>query len=326
MKLAIIALLVTLEIVVNFLLIREAGDMASVAGSAALYSFVNVIIPYWLLSEWIRYAWHVDRRMAIGGWLGILFFVVFALFVNLMMAHYRGVVIDMTSQMENVGALDVGSITAFLNNQVTAFSNFLDDPFGLKDTFSVLLCMFGCALSIGGVMSGLRADDRYPGYGELDRRYDDLFSTYIDAVENTVSMLRDKRDDGSEGINNARKTLEKEFRKIPNMVATANAMQSRCSIALERLDTDYNLLVKEYRQANQKSRSSKVPEYFDRPVSLGQHDLVPFESPAIEKPAKAVETLQRFSDKLHDMFDSIIGSLESTRQVLEDGYPFEVKS
>jgi hypothetical protein len=326
MKFAILMMLVLFEIVVNYLLIREAGDMASVAGSAVLYSFVNVIVPYWLWSEWIRFANHIKRRRAAIGWLGLVSFVVYAVIVNLMMAHYRGVVIEMTSQVELAETVNVGFITTFLNNQITALDNFLEKPFGLKDTISWFLWLFGVALSIGGLLSGYRSDDVYPRYGDLERRYNKLFSRYVDAIEDTIEILGDKRDEGSIEIDDARKALEMEFRKIPNMVTNAGALQSRCNLALERLDTDFNLLVKEYRQANQRNRSTPAPEYFDRPVSLGKHELPSFESPAIEKPEKAVKVLQNFSDQLHEMFDEIIESLASTRQVLQDGYPFKVNA
>lgn len=321
-----LAVLVILELILNFFLLRESGDVLQVTTYSLLYGLINVVLPFFLAAEGIRYVNHINPRIKMGGVLALLFFIAYMLWVNLMMAHYRGIVIDMAGEIAMAQTFDDSLMQRFLNMASLASANFRNDWFGLSDIWSWFLLFGGCALSLGGVYAGYKADDRYPGYGELARQYDSKYSTFLKGAISATSALKKERDMAADEIDSVRKAIESGYRKLPSIKESAIWLKRRCLAALERLNTDYKLLVQEYRQTNRISQQSdgSVPDYFEDEVQIEIPEIVDFKYDEVERPKEVIESLQGFADALHSMFDKLVDKLESTKQVLEDDYPFRV--
>jgi hypothetical protein len=156
------------EIPLNFFLLREAGDAAQVLVQSILYGLINVILPVALFVEYFREVNHVKMSKKIIGILAICIYVAFILCVNLLMAHYRGVIIETSTQMTLITGSDQTLLSRFMKSQEVAFTNFADDMFGLKDIWSWFLFVGGCGLSLVGVAKKYQMDDLYPRYGHLN--------------------------------------------------------------------------------------------------------------------------------------------------------------
>jgi hypothetical protein len=322
----VIVVLALAELALNFFLLRESGEVLTVGVQSLLYGLVNVIIPFALFAHILRYINHIKPVYVNFGYLFIAFYVIYTLFINLLIAHYRGVSMEVAveiGQAVNAANLNQGLMDRYLEVSSSAFSSFKNNWFGLKDIWSALLFLGGCGLSLLAMREGYISDDKYPGYGELHRNYVSDFEKFLDASEETIDSLTEERDRAVEELRNDITNLENSHTRIPTVIQTATSLRGRCNMALDSLNTYYNMLLKEYRGENLKHRTEPEPNLFDQEFKLDKPELSSFEVGDIKEPSDVIRELHECSMRLHEVYAQKIGELESTRDLLKDS-PFKV--
>lgn len=326
----IISVLALAELALNFFLLRgTGGESIDVIIQSLLYGLINVVLPFALFANIVRYINHVNTTYVSFGYVFIAFYIIYTLFINLLIAHYRGV--SMELQVEIAQTLNlVGEynqeeiLRRYLEKSFLAFTSFQNNWFGLKDLWSWFLFFGGCGLSLGAIREGYISDDHYPGYGKLHRTYVSDFEDFTEATEELIESQTKERDEAMDEFRKNIKNLEESHTRIPTIVTSAASLKERCLSALNSLDTSYNMLLKEYRQENQRHRTEPEPRYFDQEFKIDKPDLISFETGDIRDPSNVVAELRECSEKLHVIYESNIGDLKTTKDQLRVD-PFKVE-
>jgi len=320
----IIAVLALAELALNFFLLRESGDVLAVVVQSLLYGLINVILPFTLFATMVRYVNHVNPVYVSMGYICIFIYIGYTLFINLLVAHYRGVSMELAVEIGQAVEFNQGLLDRYLETAFLAFSNFKSNWFGLQDIWSWFLFLGGCGLSLGAIREGYISDDKYPGYGKLHRTYVSDFDEYLEATEEITDSQTAERDSAMDELKNDITTLENSHTKIPTIVQSAATLKERCYSALDSLDTSYNMLLKAYREQNKMHRTEPVPTFFDQEYKIEKPELISFEVGEVKNPSDVIQELQECSNQLHEIYKKNIEKLSSTEELLGDN-PFKVE-
>lgn len=313
------------ELALNFFMLREAGSAIEVIAQTSLYGVVNVFLPFLLITGLLRQMWHFKTMHKVFGMLVLLFYVGYLLFVNLLMAHYRGAIIDSSTQILLAEYADESFFRQYMEAQSIAWSNFTEEWFGLNDIWSWFLCLGGVGLSLLGVYKGFKNDDPYPGYGEMKRSYDHQQNRYFDLVHDAIDEIQDRRDEVGNIIEGLVETLTQDHRSMPGLVDSARGLKDRCANAMSRLNTDFLMLIEEYRRINQFHRGQNpLPKYFSESPEIGEVTLREFRYRPINDCKQVVNMLHRQLDVLSRSHDDLVSRIRTLGDVLDGIEPFGV--
>ena len=328
-----LALAVGGELALNFFMLREAGTAFQVVAQSLLYAIINVLLPFAFMPGQLRKFWHVHRlqRALAAAWTAC-YITIYCLPVNLLMAHYRGVVLEFSALELQQTAGTAGTeasgypaqLQAYFNSQSIAWDRFVESPFGLGDIWSWFLFAGGVGLALFSISKGFANDDRYPGYGRYQRRYEKTEKSYMDLTESALVEIQGRRQKAEREIQQLSRILSDDYRRMQQIIASAGGLKGRCEDAVERLSTDFATLVQEYRGANQKNRSQSPPRYFSESVHINPPALNEFQHSGVKNPAEAIKQLRIWSDELNSLHRDLAGGIGTVQETLKADYPFEV--
>ena len=212
-----------------------------------------------------------------------MLFLSCSLSLNLTIAHYREISAQIT---ENVGTQVVRQV--------------LSSPLGLLDIKSWALFGLGLLVSFAILVDVLLLDDRYPGFGKVDRKLSAARKAYIEWKEHLVSELQSIKNYAIEGLENASRDLNKRRSEYEHIVENRKRMLGRYKVHVEHLETAANQLFSIYREMNKKHRSEKPPEYF-------RTSRFTFTQPDIHTEFSGLKTIENLN-----------GSIASAKQELKE--------
>ena len=314
----VIAVLALAELALNFMLLRESGDVMSVAVQALLYGFINVIVPFLIFASVFRYVNHANPTYAVFGYVSIVVYIIYTLFINLLIAHYRGVSLELAVEIGQATEFNQGLLDRYLETASVAFSNFKSDWFGLKDIWAWFLFLGGCGLSIAAVREGYVSDDPYPGYRKLYDTYKTEQDDFLDASEELTESLQNERERAAAELKAAITNLRRSFTALSHMEQTAEELKTRCETALDSLDTAYNMLLKTYREENVRNRTEPSPSYFQEEYQLDRPNLKSLKVGELQEPTDVIIEIESYSDILHKRYNEMLAELQSMQDVIED--------
>jgi hypothetical protein len=173
---------------------------------------------------------------------------------NLAVGHYRA-------------ELVIGS----LNPEKYAFDSLLSNPLGLQDLEAWLLFFVGIAAFCVTSYEFYRLDDKYPGYGDVDRR---LKENLANVNEHNKSLDNEARQITERAINKIDSEIEmfhryaSEYSRLfPKMHLPALSARK----VVEAHQAAYQTLIHEYRDINGKVRGTRPCAYWELPLRLGHY-------------------------------------------------------
>lgn len=323
---SVLAVIILTEFILNIFLLQGSGNQLATATHALIFVVVNVLVPFILFSKSHRYWWHINPLKKLFALIMLCIFIVYACFLNLMMGHYRATI------EENMAAMaegNLGALADFQRSSEIALQNLINEPFGLG-VMAWVLCAIGLFCCIAAFLDGLAQDDNYPGYGHLKRDFDEKYEENIEAIENAIETLKERRDKANKSINIRKQDLEREFNHLPSQINAAQGLYSRYIQAIKILQADYKSLIDLYRQENRLARTDgNIPEFFNMaPQDLNESDVArsfEFDADSVPDPQSAIERLSRHADKITETFDEEISTIHSLKNVLDDDFPFRVE-
>jgi hypothetical protein len=226
----------------------------------------------------VRYVNHRSGRRKALALTGVALLYAGFLLVTLGAAHYRAATGDIAQSPPETAAPAGASLPSHVAADFDqwraarlAWQRFARNPVGFDDVFSWILVMLAVVFGIFASYKGYRLDDPYPGYGQLERElnaaralsesrkaeYCRLVDQVFDRIlEEQARLLADVK----ANIEQYQELVSKsddERRAFLNDVAE---MQDAC-----------NILLKRYRQANARARTSPPPHYFTDPFAFDAH-------------------------------------------------------
>ena len=256
---AIVAALVVTESLANAYFFAKGSDLGLLGGAfqAFLISFVNIGAALLAGIYLMRNLHHIlGWRLALSA-MGLCGYLVFMVFLNLATAHYRA-------------QLGIDPLTAL----VKVFLSLYSSPFAINDFDATILLFIGVIFAISALTKAYFADDRYPGYGEIDRRYRETDEAY-----------QEGRHDLRVAVNTVVDTARAELHRYVSEATQANHDFSALLAEAETISSEYvrhtaelcearYTLLNTYRTTNTRVRTSSPPDYFDEyPPTDGSDDL-----------------------------------------------------
>lgn len=310
------------ELVVTTFLLRESGGLAMVLIISAVYCFLNCFFPFVAapFSRSINYrSGHLGGKAM--GWVLLLAVIGIGIWLNLLMGHYRSAALELAA-IELAGS-DLESLEVLVervnNTGVTAWSNLIEAPWGITDTFSWMLAVAGLIAFALSFWEGFVRDDVYPGYGALYRRFEDQRETYDEKVENLIDTLKARREGGVNSIEAKKRQLVQDLGRIPDLNRQISVLESKFEGACGALNSDFAELIDEYRQENQRFRAIPVPQYFNEHVRLREYipDKLGLRlEPTKEQAEIMVDRLSHFSNRLHEEFKTLTARVKPSSEIL----------
>ena len=237
----LVAFLFVVESVANSAFLAKGNELGLVGAYTVAFgiSLVNLGVPFLFLGPFCRnfVHWKIWRRVAVA-FPCAAFYVVFAVTLNLGVAHYREV------SGELMG--DAG---------VEVIRRMTEAPFGFQDAQSWLLFLIGILFSLVALADGWKRDDAYPGYGKLDRLERKARDEHLNAKDDAVKELAEIREDALDEIRRIAHDAERRPRERLRVVKDCERLIEDFDGCFDRLQKDGAALIAEYRAANRKARS-----------------------------------------------------------------------
>ncbi|HYE00440.1 MAG TPA: glycosyltransferase family 87 protein [Alphaproteobacteria bacterium] len=244
---ALVALMVLVESVGNAYFFAQNNALWLIGGfwQALLISVLNIALSLLAGVFLLRQLNHYSLMRRLSGMFGLALFFAAAGVFNLLTAHYRTV-------------LELNPDTAFQE----AVPHFIAQPLGLGSYEAYLLFLLGVVFVSVALFKGYTADDRYPGYGKVDRAYRTALSAYReaeDALQAACKAVQDK----------ALRTIQQRIDKVQTTVSAYAASIESAQRAAQRFDERAKVInaacqtvLKQYREDNRKVRTIPEPGYF----------------------------------------------------------------
>ena len=310
------------ELIVTTFLLRESGGLAMVLIISTVYCFLNCFFPFAAapFSRSINYrSGHLGGKAL--GWGLLLAVVGIGIWLNLLMGHYRSAALELAAI--DLAGSDLESLEVLVervnSTGVTAWSNLIEMPWGITDTFSWMLAVAGLIAFALSFWEGFVRDDVYPRYGALYRRFDDQRETYDAHVEDLIDSLKARRKRGVKKIEAKKRQLVEDLGRIPQLNQRIQVLDSKFEGACGALSSDFSELIDEYRRENRSFRASPEPQYFNQPVHLREFRPEKLDlhlEPTDEQAKMMVHKLSRFSGRLHEEFKALTARVKPSSEIL----------
>ena len=330
----VLIIVMAVELIVSFFLIKESGDPQQQVVLALIFAALNSFVPAGLGKSAIilNYRWGLRRAFDIAkvfGWLILFLSVGVGIVINLMMAHYRALSMELAeASVTSFGDLKAEQelVERVMSLSADSLTRLRLQGLDLGDTWSYLLFFIGAICFLVAFIEGFRSADSYPAYTRKAKRFGDYFEIYEAAVSRLIKQLTSDQSAAVREIEKFKRDIAQSYAKVPEIVSRSITLSNNCEAAVATLDTRLMQLVQEYRTANQKERTVEAPAYFFENLEVPALAMSVTEFPELDEGVKKEleETLENFVEKLHAKFKAMVSDILPAEQVL-DTYPLMVE-
>lgn len=253
LKVGILAVLFVIEVVINgsFLAQSNLGGYLGGAVQAVSFAALNIVASFLCGLVAVRQIIKRNVFFKFIGFLSLLLYLVFAVLLNLTLAHLREIPPTLNA--------DVGQLVL---EQMTK------QPHILHDINSWVFFGIGFIFSLIALADGILFTDPYPGYAALEKRWEEAHDNYTDTKASLVDDLRDIRDKATDAMNEASQDLSKRRGEYDSILAGRVRLASRFVEHQNHIERSANALLTVYREANRATRNSPGPAYFVTPYVM----------------------------------------------------------
>lgn len=261
--------MLVVESIANGLLFREVVRDGLLGGMflAALISIINIVLGLFAGSWGWRNTSHVELTRRILGWSATIFIHGFALFWNLLVAHFREVA-EASAQRTDFD-FDLAQL-ATLGWQHLQEQGW----FGIVSIFSWALLALGIIIHLLAAKEGWDdLADRYPDYMKVDKKSKEARALFDEAL---LEMRSDARDSSAEVIQEAEeecKTARVQANAIAQLLDLARQREKEVRDSEDEWVVGGTQLLKTYRDINLEIREdhTEPPAYFSAFPSAAEY-------------------------------------------------------
>lgn len=252
-KISLIVFIFMFEWIANGFLLSKGSQMGVVGGivEALFFSFLNIGFTLMITLFGIVLVSHRNFGLKFLGLFAICAYIVFAISLNLVLAHFREI---SGTLMDGAGLL--------------AIERFRNNPLGLNELQSWLLFGVGLLFSLLTMIDGLYLRDPYVGYARVYNQRDDAEVEYYEAQAALIDGLMELRNQHHEKVDEIIQELNSRRREHNAIVSHRGKMLSLFQSYQDQLERSAIQLLTRYRNANIQARNSGTPKYFNNPFKL----------------------------------------------------------
>lgn len=293
---SIVALIFLVESFVNAGFLSE-GNQAGLVGAYAQsfsFSFINLFTAYLIGTYSVRAILGIDIVKKRMGLVGTVLLSLFAIFINLALAHYR-----------DASALGVSDQLGMV-----AMQNLTSQPFTFNDLQSLVLFFIGCAACLVAAIDFFGLDDPYPGYGKVAKARRDAFDNYESEKQGLIDDLDDMRGQEEESIKGTRSHLSNLQNQMANLIEARKALFAQWEEFKSLSVKQCVDMIAAYREANRQSRT-RAPKSFSKKVVPVAPELTAYETPVDQERlrlevAEAREVLKSAQEEFYSEFNQAL--------------------
>jgi hypothetical protein len=278
LKFGFIAILLLVETVLNGTFLAKGSELGLVGGTTEAFAFalLNVLGSFLFGRIGLPQLVHRGLLHKLIGLFALLAWFVFALALNLALAHYR----EVSGQLlESGGSAVIARLT--------------EAPLSLTDIKSWLFFGIGFFFSVAALIDGTITVDPYPGFGSVQRRLDTAHTSYIDRKQTLIDGLLDVRDQYIEILEETNRDLSARRAEYDQILTARGRLVRLFDQHQTHLAQVLNALLVIYRDANRRARKAKPPARF-----AGRYDLprIPVEAEVPDLTTEAAEVRAKVGD------------------------------
>jgi vacuolar-type H+-ATPase subunit H len=246
---AIVLALVVIESGLNGYFFAKGSEIGYLGGinQALLVSLANIGVSIMVGTYVIRNLHHIEGIRRGWGTFGLVLWIGFILIFNLGVAHYR------TALGENPETALKDAVTRFLSS-----------PLGVGDFDSWLIFVIGIVAATFALIKGYTDDDRYPGYGDIARRYKRAEASYSESVKSAKTSSLKIIDAAHLEARGVVEEIRLRIHEFEHSIQQTEAYQREFESAVQYCLRTVNALLKHFRQNNSKVRTVPAPAYFSQ--------------------------------------------------------------
>jgi hypothetical protein len=303
LKIGILILLLAGEMAINGNFLARGSSLGLVGGALEALSFaaLNIIGTAIIVFFGVRQFAHRSAARRFIGLLSIAVYIVFAITLNLALAHYREVAGSGTS-------LDVAS--------QAVIGRLADHPFTLAELKSWILFALGIGFSLAAFIDVAGLDDPYPGYGGIERRLRAVRDQFVDTKTFIITSLAEVRDQATLAMNDARRDLGVRRNEFDAIADHRQRLIRLFKNHEDHLDEALNRLFAIYRSAYVAALDRSPPERFSVRMTL-KRTPVDEEVRSLEKPDKLYRAIESARSKLAENLQVIHSEYEAAARELQ---------
>jgi hypothetical protein len=303
LKIGILILLLAGEMAINGNFLARGSSLGLVGGALEALSFaaLNIIGTAIIVFFGVRQLAHRNVIRRFIGLLSVGLYVIFAVSLNLALAHYRevagsGISLDVASQ--------------------AVIGRLAEHPFTLAELKSWILFALGIGFSLAAFIDVSGLDDPYPGYGRIERRLRSVRELFVDTKTFIITSLAEVRDQATAAMTDARRDIGVRRNEFDAIADHRQRLIRLFKNHEEHLDEVLNRLFAIYRTAYAAALERKPPERFGVRVML-KRTPVDEEVRKLEKPDKLYRAIESVQRKLADNLQVIHSEYEAAARELQ---------
>lgn len=282
LKIGLLMALAVLEVFMNGAFLSKGSEGGLIGGivEAVGFAVLNILATFVIAWGGVRWINHRNWFAKLMGAASLAFYVVFAISLNLALAHYREV-----------------SGTLFEDAGREVMARLRTDPMGIDDMKSWLFFGIGLSFSVIAFIDTLLMFDPYPGFGPLQKRVDAAHEDYNALYEDLVAKLEEILENSIESMKAAGKDLSMRRGEHDAILQGRTRLLQLFASHQDNLERAVNTLLALYREANVRYREhGTAPERFKMPYRM---DRIPAPRDPVE--AQAPEELRKRIERAQEM-------------------------
>lgn len=295
-KIAVIVLLLLIETIFNgnFLAVGSERGLLGGVVEAFTFAFLNIMFSLIFGLAWVRFITHHNIMLKLFGFIGGGSYIVFAVTINLALAHYR----------------ELAEVSRLAEASGEVMVRLASDPFTLTQLSSWTLFGVGLLFSIIAFFDGLFWTDPYPGFANVQKRLNSARDEYTTQTEDLVDSLRDVRDDHNAKVDEIIRELSQRRREAAAIIKHRDRTIKLFREHQNHLERTANELLTFYHDANRKARTEAEPPHFSEAYKM--------EAISVTPPSADEKHADRLAKKIDQAQEELSVQIASIGQAFEE--------
>lgn len=290
---AILLIILIVESIANATFFQQglAGGLLDGMTMALAFAAINLLPAYFIGKSLLPYRNHCESNKRVIGYAGIALWIVIAVVIALIVAHYRNALITQSD-----------------DPATQAWNSLFGGPFALGNLNSLMLFILSVFFSLIALVDGYKTVDPYPDFGVVTERLESAQNDYAEEVNSVLASLEAFKKEELDKVNS---TVHRSSGVNGALAALINEKESagqRLQAAMTHASAAAEALVQIFRAENSLARRpGEDPKYFSSTPELKKIELPNFDT---SQSIALRDDLSENVTKLVDQAQSIVQRIE----------------
>lgn len=293
---SILFVILFLESIVNAQFFKDglAGGFLDGVIMAGIFASINIGFAVFIGWKLIPSINSIINLKKLTGYFGILMWLIFAITLALMIAHYRN-------------ALEANSIEPHVEAWTILFST----PFHLGNLKALLLFKLSLVFSLFALIDGYKLDDSYPGFGAITRKHLEAQDNYATEINDVLKLLEDLKKEQLDKVNDTVARTSGVTATLATLINDKESASQRLNAAMTYATAAANAVAQIFRAENSLARRPNPdPVYFSKQPELELVSIPNFDT----------TESKNLLDEQRKLVTNLVNEAQNIRQKIEKAF------